>query len=157
MLCFRAKVLTSAALCLFLPTVCLGGDGTCKNLVIHMSDANSINSSSNSSFSGEGTAVFICNGSELELRDQVSIHMMSSTTDGLCYADFSCGNLEVWGGNFVVGARTLNASMWEFLCSGVWKSLSLSAPYVSVEANFDFIEVKRHCRKLSERICVGAR
>jgi hypothetical protein len=106
-------------------------------------------------FEGEGTALFLCNGSQLEVRDQVSIHMINSTANGLCYTDFSCGNLSLWAGSFAVGARTMNASLFEFLCTGAYRHLSVDAPHISVDAQFDYLEVSRHCKPMSAPVCVN--
>jgi hypothetical protein len=136
------------------------GEQECKNLVIHMSNSAPDGGTSkvgNANFSGEGTVVFVCNGSELEVRDQVSIHMMNATDNGICYTDFSCGNLHLWAGIFAIGARTMNASLFEFLCSGAYRHLPIDAPHISVDAQFDYFEVSRHCKPMSAPICVNPR
>ncbi len=150
-------------------------DDSCKTLVIHMSnnsntnsntntgdgastDKNSHNASPNSDdeFAGEGTVVFMCNGSKLDVYDEVSIHMMNSTQNGICYTDYSCGNLDLWSGSFLVSARTMNATFSEFLCSGSWRTISMNTPYISVDASFDFLQVSRYCKKMSDTICIDS-
>jgi hypothetical protein len=134
------------------------GEQECKNLVIHMSNSSGDGATSkvgNAGFSGEGTVVFVCNGSELEIRDQVSIHMMNATDNGICYTDFSCGNLELWGGCFEVGATWVNLTFGDFLRSHQWRRSGLNSSQVSVMATFDYLEVGRHCTQLSPQICVG--
>jgi hypothetical protein len=118
----------------------------CRNLVIHMSDA--------SGWHGEGTAVLVCNGSEIEVRSQVSIHLVNATEKGLCYADYSCGNVDSWCGSFNIGARTLNMTFAEYIALGTWRHASPNLPYAYVDIGFDFLQVTRSCTKLSEPVCV---
>lgn len=158
MTCLRIVLLLSVFTGMLVACGARGEELPCRNLVIHMNNSNDTPSSrSYSAFDGEGTAVFVCNGSELEVRDQVSIHMMTGNENGVCYTDYSCGNLDLWSGSFLLGAQTMNASLWEFLCSGAWKHMGVNAPHVSIEASFDFLLVSRHCKPISRPVCVGVR
>jgi hypothetical protein len=142
-----------------LPAILARGEPECRNLIVQMSNnAGTASVFKNpGDFAGEGTAIFMCNGSKLEIRDQVSIHMINSTDYGLCYSDFSCGNVELWAGCFEVGAQTLSLTFGEFVNSGAWRTLPLDTPQISVSVSTDYLQASRHCTRLSEPICVGGK
>jgi hypothetical protein len=138
---------------------------SCRHLVLHMShvsDSASPSSSSSSSSSSlaetpewsEGTAVFLCNGSKLEVRDEMSIHMMSASSRGICYADFSCGNLHLLYGSFAVGAETLFLPFESFLAQAHALPHVSTKPFVRAEVCLDFLSLTRHCKPLSKAFCV---
>jgi len=111
-----------------------------------------------------GSTVMVCNGAYYAIQDSTTVHMVSEKNDQVCYADYSCGNIDSWEGYFSIAGETYFGTLNAFLKGGAIRG---TRSYRSYGGNYDDIpdlrigaiwafgraHMQKSCTEISEVVC----
>jgi hypothetical protein len=111
-----------------------------------------------------GSTVLLCNGAYYALQDTTTVHMMTEKGGMVCYADYSCGNMDAWEGYFSISGETFYGALGAFLkgpgieAARRWSSYSTSGnsiPDLKIGAILSFgkAHLERSCTEISDKVC----